>query len=611
MPKILLFKNTRILRGHLKRFNGTQNTRRKFLNLGTLDTESRNLFSRLDFLEAKGASDKTLHPERFLKEYVDLIGRIGRKYNSKLWWATDISSKNRFRSKISFLLQEFLIAVEIIGRNDYDYLIIVNSSWVIADSLNIFLRKSGLKFEYFQFTGWRWGIGEIVAVRFRKIASLLFHALRICWQSSYAKRRLRPLISGKLGKQQPYYVVKTFVYKHSFLADGAYRDVFFGDLPEFLSRSRPLLIYAYIPVPGDFRSCVEKILNCPNQTILPIEAFLSYRDILRSLVELLFARVRIKDEFLFFGYDVSAIIDNELLRTANGISLYQFLHYSSTRRLFQSLPVDIFLLTYENNPWEKMCILAGRKYSPRTTILGYQYTSVPQASANLFISRDESDIMPMPDRILTVGKTPKEIMERYGAYPAGKLRPSCALRFDYIFKSEPCKRMRSGNILVAFEGIFEVHRLANYVIRQLKDKVNYYVRVRPHPVLPLRSFTHKLDCRIEGLKNFQVSVNTPLKEDIEWADVVIYWGSTVALEALSLGKPVIHYQTGSLLSYDSLFECGHLRWPVRDSDSVLNLIDKINSMSDNQFEAEKSKAKVYLEDYYFPITQEALKTFLW
>ena len=85
-------------------------------------------------------------------------------------------------------------------------------------------------------------------------------------------------------------------------------------------------------------------------------------------------------------------------------------------------------------------MMAIRKYSTATTIIGYQHAVIPQASANMFISQYEKNIIPMPDHILTVGKIPKEIMEKYGTYKSGVIEPSCGLRFKYLSHTPTSKR---------------------------------------------------------------------------------------------------------------------------------------------------------------------------
>ena len=121
-------------------------------------------------------------------------------------------------------------------------------------------------------------------------------------------------------------------------------------------------------------------------------------------------------------------------------------------------------------------------------MIGYQHSVVPQASANAFISNIEADIIPTPDKILTVGEKPRKIMEKYGFFEPGKIEPACALRFEYLFRSPRHSRKKEGHILLALEGLDGAHKLINYAMTQLRDSSFYRVRFRTHPEMPISSF---------------------------------------------------------------------------------------------------------------------------
>lgn len=541
----------------------------------------------------------------FLSEYINLVGMISQECNSRAWWATDIASKNRETSRLTFLLYDFLSIVETISKANSDIFLIINPSWVLIDSLQAYLSKKKLASQFFPDNFGKWK--EIISARFRATARVLYTFLKLSVRKVYFTFRLRKRIR-ELSRKKEYYIVKTFIYDHSFLSDGSYRDAFYGSLPSFLKQKENIIFFATIL--GHPRVCIEKIRRCHSDVIIPIEVSLSFKDAIRSTIETVFTEIQIKDKKLFFGFDVTGIVNGELKRTCNGIDLYQSLHYDMTRRFVEYLKVKTFLLTYENNPWEKMSMQAIREFSPETEIIGYQHTVVPQSSANAFISSKESNIIPMPDRILTVGKIPKEIMEKYGCYDCGKIEPACGLRFEYLFNSSKVERKKRGHILLAVEGLNGAHQLVNYVIRELSGNMKYEVRVRTHPALPLALFKDKLTGSLNSIPNFSLSQNASLRDDLEWSDIVIYWGSTVSLEALVMGKPIIRYDMDCGLSYDPLFQCGHLKWTVHDDTPLTETIEDILTLDDDCFEQELEKAKQYIKDYFFPVTSANLELFL-
>jgi surface carbohydrate biosynthesis protein (TIGR04326 family) len=424
----------------------------------------------------------------------------------------------------------------------------------------------------------------------------------------YVAIKLGTGIQGLASEGEPRFVIKTFLYDSSFPGEGQYRDAFFGSLPNFLKKRKKIFIVANIV--GHYGHCIEQIRACKDVQIRPIEAFVTLRDIGSSLWEVLSTRLRVQGPLSISGYDVSDILNAELLRTHNGISFYQFLHFGAARVLANRMRIESFLFTYENNPWERMCMLAVKSQSPQTILIGYQHTVVPHASANMFSSSLERGLLPMPDRIITVGEAPKDIMEKYGDYAGTRIEPGCGLRFEYLFQLPLSPRQNRGNILVALEGIFDVYHLVNYCLENLKEADEYTIRIRTHPVLPLDQLAGKLVRPLESVPHFGISTSKALKEDLEWADVVIYWGSTVAMEALCLGKPVIHYDMGSILNYDPLFQCSELKWVVSNQDDLGKTIREIFAMNDEDYAAKQRMAKDYMNRYFLPVTDERMKRFL-
>jgi len=517
--------------------------------------------------------------EAFLKDYLDLIGSMGKDNgSSRLWWATDISSKNRFESKLMPLLQELLeIKGGVRPQNHASPL----KKWV-----------------------------HIYIFRLRRIASLFFHAARIYTRSVYSRIYLSKKIQKQLSRKKSYYVMRSFTYNRSFKTDGTYRDPFLGEAPEFIKKKKDVLILSDIL--EDFPYCVKNIKKCSSHVIVPLDYFISIRDIFCAVMRILTYKVRVVDHLSFGGYPVAELIRRELIRTLNGIRIYQLLNYESIQALLKNISVDTFLLTYENNPWEKMCMLALRECSPSTRILGFQHNVVPQASTNMFIAPTEKDIIPKPDRILTTGEIPKRIIERYGALNGGMIIPACALRHEYLFTFNSEKRLKSKIILLALEGIFDVYKIINYCLQQLGNNDTYKILIRTHPVLPIKKIQHKLIAPLKNFHNVTVSdgKSRSLKENIQEAEVVMYWGSTVGMEALWMGKPVIHFDNGSVLSYDPLFDCPYLKWSVNEHSSLISALNDIVAMGDQEFQGQERKAKKYLHQYFHNVTEENIKKFL-
>lgn len=497
---------------------------------------------------------------KFVCEFVNVFDNLAQKYNSRLWWATDLASKNRFTSKVSSLLQKR-------DGSSQDKLVLKDYLIWVKSKLNIIVQ--GMRFYY---------------------------------RAVLAKKSLKKYKNSVL---KDCYVIKTFIYNNSF--KNGYRDSFFGELPEYLKGKENIVIFANIL--GDYTYCLKQIEKCEEYVIVPIELFVTFRDVLKAIFKLLFSDLTIREHVCFLGKEIQNVINNELFKSANGIQIYQYLHYEATEKFLERFKTKCFLQTYENNPWERMCILAVRENCPKAKIIGFQHTVVPQASLNVFVGDQEFRNSPLPDKVLTVGKIPKDILTEYGGYEEGFVQPACALRHEYLSDLGAFPQKKEKKILIALEGVPAVDEMVRYVIDQLGGNENFQIKIRTHPVLPWSYFKSKCNIDITKKGNILISNNTSLLEDLKWADIVVYWGSTVVLEALKVGRPAIHFDNGALLSFDPLFQCSDLKWVVSKGNSLLDVIEDIYSLSQKDFKSLQQNALEYVNQYFWAINKENLALF--
>lgn len=608
MKKIVIVKNiNRYTLKMIGRHIPDSDKEKIYLVFGDLRAQARDSLAALGFKEQELPENNEQSRDEFLREYIDLIGSIGKENNTLCWWATDVASKNRFTSRITELLSHFLEIVNIARNQQFSVMLVVNPDWTILPSLKKACLKDRVELvvsgdlvmaKLFSFTASRLG----------SLASAMSNFAKMAIRCVYCRFVLGNKMKSLRDDSGPYYVIKTFIYNRSFSKGPGYTDSFFGKLPDILSKNRKLLIFAYIL--GGYRYCLNEIKKCNSPFgIIPIEYFISASDLISAFKAFIVSRVAVSEKYML-GYEVADIIRNELSRTWNGIQYYQLIHCWALKRMLKKVKADTFLLTHENNPWEKMCIAALRQVSPDTFIIGYQHTIVSHASANMFPSAYENGIMPFPDKILTVGEATKNIMERYGKFDNVPVRASCALRFEYLFDSDRIARENNENILLALEGVKGVHKLIAYALRELGGNDKYKVRIRMHPLIPWRYLQGKYGFNLEKYPNFHLSPDGPVKNDLDWSGVVLYWGSTIGLEALNLGRPIVHYTTGSILNYDPLFESSVFKWVVNEDVRLSGVLEKINSLSTEEFISGWEEARKYLKNYFFPVSEENLAEFM-
>ena len=115
---------------------------------------------------------------------------------------------------------------------------------------------------------------------------------------------------------------------------------------------------------------------------------------------------------------------------------------------------------------------------------------------------------------------------------------------------------------------------------------------------------------IKSLRNPQPKIWLQFFEDLQKASLIIYTNTSVCLEALMLGIPVIHLDLDRLINEDPLFEWNHLKWVVKEPEQLRKAIDIINNLNSQDFVDQQKKAREYLEEYFKRVNDENIKSFL-
>ena len=280
------------------------------------------------------------------------------------------------------------------------------------------------------------------------------------------------------------------------------------------------------------------------------------------------------------------------------------------KRLLNKVKVHTFTTTYENNPWEKMCFLSIKKYSPQTCIIGYQHSGISFADLTMYLSQYEKDVIPIPDRINTTGAITKQFLQIYGNYDENRLWECCALRSEGI-GSEIVRRKRSGNLLLVLGGISSrAIDLLNFVHKEMRNVRKYKIVLRCHPALPLEHFEKKLGFDVLMWDDLVLSQNTDVISDLLQTDIVIYDASTISLEALGMGIPIIHVPLNDIISFDPVIQCEHLKWVVGGESNLAKTIEEIYNFTDEDFQRGQEKAREYVGNYFSKVTDEKLDEFI-
>ena len=609
--ELVFIHNEFVLRKYLN--NKVQyNKKSYYLDFGTT---SPIMIKSLDNAGIKKFHGKQIilnNREKFLEKYIKLIDDIGMKNNTRIWWASELASKNRFTSHLPELLFQYTLCTNALKHRECGILIILYPMQALKESLEHYLRSSNLRYHVHKHSLLERFNSFIRSINIRSLIKnhfLLLIIIRDALLIYYRSIRARQVINLDNNcneYSQPFYLIKSHVYENSFDTSNKYIDNFFGRLPEYLSKKSKLIFFVHIF--GNYNKVLKQINNNQSFQIIPFEYFISFQDIYYAIKQIQSGKIII-DGILFDDLDVTNILRSEFNRS--GIKLYHWIIFESTRQLLSYYKFNSAYMTYENIAWENMFIQSINEHSPTTKIIGCQHTVIPQSASGMFIGRNEKTIKPIPDRIVTTGIETKNILESYGNYPGGLIKVGCALRYEYLNLTYPEKKQRTNSILVGIEGHPSVYKLVNYILKNIIENKKYKFIIRTHPILPWEKLKNKIHYDINKYDNVYLSDNLSLIKDLNKVDICIYWGSTVALESLSMGIPVIHFDMGTVFSYDPLFRCNALKWNISENDSLYQTIDNIYSITDDEYILQAQEAKNYIESHFYPVDENNLEKFIY
>ncbi|HSP16239.1 MAG TPA: hypothetical protein VLV78_15940 [Thermoanaerobaculia bacterium] len=222
------------------------------------------------------------------------------------------------------------------------------------------------------------------------------------------------------------------------------------------------------------------------------------------------------------------------------------LFYECALRLMQKRRPASVIFPFENQPWEKMLVSAAREAGVRS--IGYQHSTAPQFFLPYFLGKGEAESVPLPDVVLTTGRQQARLLID-GGTPADRTAVAGSLRYQHIHR--PLERgARAGTskkvLVVTTHDPSLTSSLLEALANAFPDRgeaSGLSLFYRPHPTLPISQ---------TALASWMTPVTGDLTSQLPHFDVVVNGGTTVGVEALFLGIPVVQYQADVLVDVDPM-----------------------------------------------------------
>ena len=531
------------------------------------------------------------------KKYLDLIASLGKKQNSMYWWASSLSEKNPLISKLFTRIYFLLSLKAVLNDNQHENIAIYCPDDVLAKQI-----KNNLGIS--PFSSWinSWFCSCIAKIK--GVLKQIFKAF-----SEYLKiLEVRKTFKDKKIDNKQYTVVRTWM-DHRNYKSGTFDDSYFKKLIPYLHQNdKDTLIFAGIL--KNQKNILQRIKKDNDNFILPVNFFLKGADILSCIFATYFRRPRIKGRVSLEGEDITHLIGDELSKDICTTSFFSSLtQFYCCKRLAQAIPIERFIYTFENYAWEKMSILGLKEVDPNIKTVGFQHAFISKNSFKYFPGNGEENIMPLPLKIVNLGRRTKEIMQSFGNFPKGIFSPGCALRQEYLFNLDTLPQNSSKDIFVPLTiTVEDTVKVFRFIFSAGLGDYPGKVYFRFHPATDKEKVFDGLGFKLPS--NFIISDNPPISEEFKRCRVVLYTWTTVCLEALKMGRPVIYLDVNYPLEVDPLFECNHLKSSCREPKELKDEINRLNNMDEEAFKTELDKVKDYINEYFIPVTDYGMNIFL-
>lgn len=535
----------------------------------------------------------------YRQDYIDYIGHLGQLYRNDqdpCWWLTSLSEKNPYVSDVFLNLCYLSISLAYI-RNNPSNLIVVCESPALIQALKINLENEKLDVRSYITTStiiqknlnaylWLilkkgWFFGRYIM---RVILARLF-----AWMT-----RSRRVKNGSL----EFTIIHSWTDERSFSESTHYTDVYCGELGRELERRGENVIYLANILPTmNYWRAVQKLMPTEDNVVL-LEEYISISDIVRTL----FITGRMKRSIAnipdFLGMDVTDLIVSALqddhLNTRAEQSL---LSYYGSKRMGDCYQISTFIYTFENHIHEKMLCLGLRKSTPDTIITGYAHSVVIPMYTSYSVSASEKNHIPLPDRMVVNGKRPRDVLVASG-FDMNSVSIGGAVRYASIFKIktqdlDQTRRNHHTILVTPTSGILETVELVSKILSAFEHESAIEVLIKPHPILPIDRLKSALPLLPSHIRLDERSIDELLAD----SSILIYTETTVSIEALARGIPVLHVASDVRIDMNPLE--GYDSAPsVSRPEDIRTFVYRLISMGDRWKERYSEIASEFFEDVH-------------
>ena len=540
------------------------------------------------------------------KKYNDIVTSASNPILSNIdWWSENASSRNTYASALFHNVCCIELLKTIIDKD------LSIPKKIIVDSKEL-LRIIQLIKEEYLLEGMEIVYREDIS---KKVKSFLryFYYEWFCLvrMARIILSRVVPYKKSYINTGKPLVLIDTFITS-SYINE----DRWYGSFWDHLDREAKKEIF-FVPSVVDssltkFYRILKGIRSSERNYILK-EDYLTFTDVVYAYKH----KYRVKSIQIgkcFLGKtDITGLVEEDLFTNRDIHSIMEsLLTYRFLKNLsLTSLNIRLFIDWFEGHSLDKMWNLGIHNFFPNTKRIAYEtFRSFPFYLSTYPIEVERKAEV-IPDVFAVQGVGCIEPIREF--LPKQEVISVPAFKNEYIWKDRTDVNLINKVVLVAFPiSVKTSAKILDFLIENsinsASDDIIY--ELKPHPVVKASAIRKLLKNQIP--KNFRFTKERIFHKLLFKSSLLITEASSVCLEALAVGKPVIIIENTSGLTYDPIPNeiSKDMYMKCKSVHELEFALKKFLFLSQDEILTNVNTGKKIREHYFEPVTKEGLNRFL-
>lgn len=535
--------------------------------------------------------------EELRQPFLDFVAEIGsRQKDPVTWWSSRFSWKLWTASDLFLLLCYLSVARSLIEENLHEekFLVIIEDPWLLRQ-LRETLGSSHPQIRVATVNLWK--------ERFVCLAGGTARRVRWLWRvlrDSARQKRCWPR-GNPPAPETPAVGIFSYPSKNSFETAGIWRDSHLPGLDRMIVDLGWQAARFTPPECGGW----EKELAQRSSYTYPLILWSTVGRVFRSLTA--FWWPQWPERLQVQGQSIRWLCLREWWLETGRSSLCAYrLFYECLRGMLSSGNWKSLVTFYENQPWEKLQVLAARASGVKT--IGFQMTTFSRYHLSYALGKGEEERMPLPDRIGSSGVSAHRLLLECGA-PASSLKQCGALRYSNLLdrsqQSPPIPNAETGPVqilvVLSIDPVLSRHLLEalsnSFPDGGVREGLRF--KIRPHPMCPIPSRWVRFPAALTP------SDFSDFRESMNGSALILFTASMVGFEAAAEGKPVLRYRSPRLFDVDDLY--GPNLPVATDSNLREELLRQVRSGFSS---APPEEERRWISDFFAPVNRAGMEELL-